>query len=278
MISMLGGGVRENRAKARLAAGEVAFGTLSLVPEPGLPEIAGAAGLDFFVIDMEHAAIAGQEVAHMVRACQASGTTALIRVRQADEKTFLWVLDTGVEGLMIPLVEDAATARSAYDLSHFPLGGSGSRTICSASRAAGHGAYRADLEPYIENTNRELLLIALLETPGAVAKAKEIAQEPIDVFIVGRADLSLKMGFPYAPRHPAVMDAAKRALADVMEAGKTAGVLAYSVDEAQDWIRFGCRFIIYSQPEMILAIQYRDAVASLRNSPAPNWDLARVRS
>src|SRR5687767_8917334 len=148
---------------------------MSQMSEPALPEIAGASGLDFFVIDMEHAAIAGQEVAHMTRAAQAAGITALIRVRQADEKTFLWVLDTGVEGLMVPLVEDAATARLIYDLSHFPLDGNGrgSRTICSASRAAGHGAYRADLKPYIENTNRELVLIALLETPKAVANAKE---------------------------------------------------------------------------------------------------------
>lgn len=267
MSTFLGGGVRENRVKARLAAGEVAFGTLSLLPEPGLPEIAGAAGLDFFVIDMEHAAIAGQEIAHMVRACQAAGTTALIRVRQADEKTFLWVLDTGVEGLMVPLVEDAATARHIYDLSHFPLDGSGSRTICSASRAAGHGAYRADLRPYIENTNRELLLIALLETPASVAQAKEIAQEPIDVFIVGRGDLSLKMGHPGGPNHPEVVDAAKRALSHVIEAGKTAGVMAYDLDEAQDWIRFGCRFVMYSEPEVILVRQYASALASLRPTP-----------
>ena len=266
-MTILSGGVRQNRVKARLAAGEVAFGTLSLLPEPGLPEIAGAAGLDFFVIDMEHAAIAGQEVAHMVRACQAAGTTALIRVRKVDEKTFLWVLDTGVEGLMVPLVEDAAMARRIHDLSHFPLDGAGSRTICSASRAAGHGAYRADLQPYIENTNRELLLVALLETPGAVANAKEIAQEPFDVLVVGRGDLSLKMGYPGGPSHPAVMDVSKRAMSEVIEAGKTAGVMAYDLEEAHEWIRFGCRFVMYSEPEVILVRQYASALAALRPAP-----------
>ena len=79
-MSFLDGGIRENRTKARLRAGEVAIGTLSLLPEPGLPEIAGAAGLDFFVIDMEHVAIAGQDVTHMTRAAQAAGTTAIVRV------------------------------------------------------------------------------------------------------------------------------------------------------------------------------------------------------
>ena len=269
MTTILGGGVRQNRVKARLAAGELVLGTMSQMSEPGLAEIAGAAGLDFYVIDMEHAAIAGQEVAHMTRAAQAAGVTALIRVRSADEKTFLWVLDTGVEGLMVPLVEDAAMARRIHDLSHFPLDGAGSRTICSASRAAGHGAYRADLQPYIENTNRELLLVALLETPGAVANAKEIAQEPIDVLVVGRGDLSLKMGYPGGPSHPAVMDVSKRAMSEVIEAGKTAGVMAYDLEEAHEWIRFGCRFVMYSEPEVILVRQYASALAALRPAPVP---------
>jgi len=137
---------------------------------------------------------------------------------------------------------------------------------------------RTNMEPYIDTANDQLLLIGLIETPDAASKAKEIAREPIDVFCIGRADLSLKMGYPYAPRHPAVAEVTKRALSDVMEAGKTAGVLAYDVEEAEDWIRFGCRFVIYSQPEMILARHYRDAIAAIKHLPQPVWDLARERS
>lgn len=273
---MLDGGVRENRTKARLAAGEVAIGTLSLLPEPGLAELAGGAGLDFFIIDMEHVAIAGQHVAHMTRAAQSAGTTAIVRVRWAEEKTLLWVLDTGVEGLMVPLVDDAATARRIYELTHYPP--DGVRTVCSDTRAASHGTQRTDLRPYLANANNELLLIALLETPEAVENAADIAKEPIDVFCIGRADLSLKMGLGYAPRHPAVDEATKRTLSAVIDAGKTAGVLAYDVDDAEEWIRFGCRFVIYSQPEELLAIEYRNALATLRHEPAPVWKISGERS
>jgi 2-keto-3-deoxy-L-rhamnonate aldolase RhmA len=262
VTTFLPGGIRENRVKARLAAGEVALGTLSLLPEPGLPEITGAAGMDFFVIDMEHVAVAGQEIAHMTRAAQAAGVTPIVRVRWVEEKTFLWVLDTGVEGLMLPVVEDAATARRIYDLSHFPP--DGSRTLCAQSRAAGHGSYRAHLQPYLENANRELLLIALLETPEAVGRVKEIAREPIDVIIVGRGDLSLKMGYPGQPHHPAVVDVTKRTLTAVMEAGRTAGVMVYDIKDGQDWIAFGCRFVIFSEPELIVGQQLSQAVTSLR--------------
>lgn len=49
------------------------------------------------------------------------------------------------------------------------------------------------------------------------------------------------------------MDVSKRALSEVIEAGKVAGVMAYGLEEAHEWIRFGCRFVMYSEPEVILS-------------------------
>jgi len=235
---------------------------MSQLPQPALPEIAGAAGLDFFVIDMEHAAIAGQDVAHMTRAAQAAGTTAIVRVRWAEEKTLLWILDSGVEGLMIPLVENAAAARRVYDLSHFPP--DGERTICPQSRAAAHGAVRSNVPQYVEAANRELLLSVLLETPESAALAGTIAREPIDVVIIGRGDLALQMGHPGEPGHPDVEEVTKRALSAAIEAGKTAGIMAYGIEEAEAWIAFGCQFVIYTEPELILVGEYSAAVTELR--------------
>ncbi len=252
-----------NRIRERFAASEVALGTLSLLPEPALAEIAGAAGADFFVIDMEHAAIDGQTISHMIRAAQSANVSPIVRIREVDEKTFLWVLDSGAEGLMVPLIEDRMTARRAYELSHYPP--DGVRTICSASRAAAHGGYRSDMKPYLERSNANTILIGLLESPEAVEIAGEIAKEPLDIYIIGRGDLSLKMGFPYAPWHPSVVEVTKRALSDVMDAGRKGGVLAYDLEDAQQWIDFGCEFVIYSQPEMILSSHYAGAFSKIRN-------------
>jgi 2-keto-3-deoxy-L-rhamnonate aldolase RhmA len=250
-----------NRALQKLRSGDTAIGTLSLIPEPSLPELAGAVGMDFFVIDTEHAAADDRSVQNLIRAAEAAGVTPIVRSRWVEEKTLLWILDSGAQGLMLPLIEDAESARRAYLLSRYPP--AGERTLCSATRAAGHGAYRRQFESFVSHVNGEMLLIGLLETPKGVANARAIAREGFDVLIVGRADLSLKVCGRYAPADPRIVETTQRVLREVMAEGKTAGVLAYDVEDAKRWIDFGCKFIIYSQPELLLAAHYADALAAL---------------
>lgn len=251
-----------NRAKELLDRGEVTYGSLSLIPEPAMAEIVGGAGFDFFIIDTEHVAIDGSGVASMVRACQAAGVGPLVRVRQAEEKTLLWTLDAGAQGVVVPLIEDAPTAQRAVDLCRFPP--DGRRTLCSASRAAAHGLHRPDLDIYLQHSNANTLVVGLIETPAGLSNIEEIAATEIDVLMVGRADLSLAMGLGYAPGHPAVVQASEEALKATISSGTAAGILAYSVEEARKWVDFGCRFVVYSQPEMILADHYRSALDQLR--------------
>ncbi len=256
--------MKANRAKERLARGETVFGTLSLLPDPALPEITGAAGYDFFVIDTEHVAVDGQDLVQMIRACQAADIAPIVRTRHVEEKLILGTLDSGAQGIMIPMLDSTATAELAHDLTHYPP--AGRRTLCSANRAAAHGVYRGDLAPYLQHQNDQMLLMGLIETREAGAQIRELASSPVDIFCVGRGDLSLKMGFPYAPRHPEVREESRRILSAVLDAGKVASVLAYDINDAEDWMAFGCRCIIYSQPEIILSTHYVDALAALRKA------------
>lgn len=253
---------KQNRVRAKWDEGEVAIGSLTLIPEPSLPELVGAAGLDFMIADMEHAAAGGREIENMIRAAQAVDMAGLVRVRHVEEKTLLWVLDSGADGIMIPLIDSPDTARRAYELTRYPP--RGRRTLCSATRAAGHGAFRDDFASFVESANASLVLVGLIETQHACECASEIAAEGIDVFCVGRADLSIQMGLGYAPADPSVIEITKKVLTQVMEAGKTAGVLAYDIDEAKRWIDFGCGFVIYSQPELLLSAAYKRASTELR--------------
>ena len=252
--------------RSRVLAGETVFGTLSLLPEPALPEIAGAAGYDFFIADTEHVALDGQGLAHVVRAARSAGISPLVRVRHVEEKTFLWTLDTGAEGIVIPLLEDAETARLAADLTRFPP--DGRRTLCSASRAAGHGARRGEAFPrYLAESNERILLVGLIETPRGIANLDAILAEPIDVIFVGRADLSLKLLGTYDPHHPRVKAATQDIVERTVASGKAACVLAYDVEDARTWLDAGCTFLVYSQPEIVLSNHYRDVLARLRSGP-----------
>ena len=253
--------------RRRVLAGEIVFGTLSLIPEPALPEIAGACGFDFYVADTEHVALDGQALAHVIRAARSAGISPLVRVRQVEEKALLWRLDTGPDGIVAPLVE--ATVRLAHELTHFPP--DGRRTLCSASRAALHGARRGDdFIDYLRESNEKTLLVGLIETPKGIENLDAILAEQINVLFVGRSDLSLKMLHTYAPRHPDVTEATHLIVDRTVAAGKAAAMLTYDIEDAQYWMEAGCTVLIYSQPEMILSNHHREALQSLRGVGTPN--------
>lgn len=247
--------------RQRMARGEVTLGTLSLIPEPALLEIAGRLGYDFFIIDTEHTASDGRLVEHLVRAGAGAGLSPLVRVRSLDEKELLWTLDAGAGGIVLPLLEDPEEAARFARVCRYPP--DGERTVCSGTRAASWGARRDSFTDYIEEANANVLTVGLIETPKAVERIDELAKEDIDVFFVGRADLAMKMGLHYAPQHLDVVAATEKVLRAVIDAGKVAGVLTYSVEDSEHWLDFGCRFIVFNQPEFILANAYRDAITSL---------------
>lgn len=251
-----------NRVTATLREGGTALGSLTLLQEPAIGEILGSIGYDFLIIDMEHAGADEQTVLAMVRACESAGLTPLVRLRHVDEKELLWALDTGAGGIVLPMIETPEDAREIFRLSHYPP--AGDRTLCSASRGAAHGTRRHDFGSYLEWANDSVATVCLIETPEGLANVEAIIAEGIDVLMLGRGDLSVKLGLGYAPNHPQVLDAARDFVRRVAATGATAGVLAYSAEDARQWMELGARFLVYSQPEMILSDTYRAAFEDLR--------------
>ena len=251
-----------NKVVTALEGGGVALGSLTLLQEAAIGEILGRCGYDFLIIDTEHAAADEQTVLSMVRGSQAAGLTPLIRLRNSDPKQILWALDTGAGGIVMPTVESGADARAFVSAAHYPP--RGKRTVCSATRAAGHGTARGDFSEYLEWASKNVVTVALVETKRGLDALDDILASGIDVVMLGRADLSLDMGLGYAPWHPDVMAASELVVTRALAAGVVPGVLAYSPDEAREWIAKGVRFVAYSQPEMILSDVYRKGIESIR--------------
>jgi 2-keto-3-deoxy-L-rhamnonate aldolase RhmA len=248
---------QSNRVTSGLSDGAVVLGSLTLLQEPAIGEILGGLGYDFLIIDMEHAGADEQTVLTMVRACEAANVTPLVRLRRVDEKELLWALDTGAGGVVLPMIETPEDARAIFRLSHYPP--IGDRTLCSAARSAAHGTQRHDFGRYLEWSNDSVATVCLIETPLGLDNVEAIVAEGIHVLMLGRGDLSVKMGLGYAPNHPLVLEAARDFVRRVAAAGGVAGVLAYSSADALEWIDLGARFIVYSQPEMVLSDAYRAA-------------------
>lgn len=178
-----------NRLKARLAAGERLCGAWAQLGSPDAAEALVRAGWDVIVVDCEHGCVGVENAAGMIRAVEAAGGEAILRVPFGDDATLKRALDRGAKSLMVPMVNDAATAASVAAACRYPP--LGRRGFARAVRAAGYGTDAG----YQKAAADELLLMVQIEHVTAVAEFDAIMATPgVDMGFVGPNDLAGSMG------------------------------------------------------------------------------------
>jgi len=233
----------ENRTKAKLAAGEPAFGCFVRTPEPQLIEYVGLLGWDFLVFDAEHGPLQPREVENLCRAIEPHGTTPMVRVTTNDAPTILRFLDIGAHGVHVPWVNSAAEAeRAVRAVKYSPRGTRG----LAGSRASEWGL-RESIEAYVERANRETLVVIQVETQEAVDAIDEYLKvDGVDVLFLGPTDLSQSLGHPGDLRHADVLRAMDRVADAVVGSGTTLGIYAGTVDMTKEWLDRGARYFTTS--------------------------------
>ena len=86
-------------------------------------EIVAGAGFDFAVIDMEHSPNSEQTVIAQLQAFSGFDTPAIVRPPWNDSVMVKRLLDAGAPGLLFPMVQSVAEAKSAVAASHYPPNG-----------------------------------------------------------------------------------------------------------------------------------------------------------
>jgi 4-hydroxy-2-oxoheptanedioate aldolase len=233
----------ENRTKAKLAAGEAAFGCFVRTPESQLVEYVGMLGWDFLVFDAEHGPLQPREVEDLCRAIEPRGTTPIVRVTTNDAPTILRFLDTGVHGVHVPWVNSAADAeRAVRSVKYSPRGIRG----LAGSRASEWGL-REPIGAYVQRANRETLVVIQVETQDAVDAIDDYLKiDGVDVLFLGPTDLSQSLGHPGDLDHPDVLAALDRVADAVIGSGVTLGIYAGSVDMTKAWLDRGARYFTTS--------------------------------
>ena len=255
--------MKENRTKKLLREGKSALGTFCYLPSPWVVEIAGLAGFDFVIIDLEHAGKDIQTVESMVLAAEVCSMTAIIRVPSADEKQILQVLETGAQGIMVPLVDSAETAARAVSAAKYPP--EGSRGVCRSARAAQFGMSIPNFAEFARRTNEEILVIAMIEEKNGVRNIGEILKTGVDGILLGPADLSASLGVMGDLDHPSVVKALEDVTAAVLAHGTAwMGNLCFSPEDVERWFRKGHRFFSYGIDTLMLSRAYKAAVENSR--------------
>ena len=127
-----------------------------------------------------------------------------VRVPFLQQSMATRVLDNGALGIVMPPVDTPEQAHEIVDhLKYPPIG---HRSLAAAQ--AIFDFKRLPIGEMIEAANAALLVIALMETPTAIANAEAIAPVPgIDALLIGTNDLAAEMGIPGEFGHARIVGA-----------------------------------------------------------------------
>ena len=164
---------------------------------PRLVEFVAALGLDVAWIDAERMSYDFERIEEMARAARVAGIASVARPWLNEPGLITRYFDCGVDGIMVPHVEDAATARRMVDIVRY-----------------------ARPKDYADK-----IVIIMVETPAAIDAIDGIAAVPgVDVINIGVNDIALALGHPGEPEHPEVTALLEKAIARVVKGGKTAAL------------------------------------------------------
>lgn len=232
--------MRHNTTKEKLKRGETVHGCFVRYPNATLIEVLGYCGWDFIVFDGEHGTIEPADCEQMVRAAELQGVTPIIRVPVNQPHVILRFLDSGAQGLHVPMVRSAADAEAVVrSVKYQPRGARG----LAAIRAADF-AQRASFGEYVAQANAETLVAVHIETEDAVERLPEIVKiDGVDVIFLGPTDLSNSLGFPGELKHPKVQATFQRLVDSVAGSNTALGIMVQNADAARQWKQRGARYI-----------------------------------
>jgi 4-hydroxy-2-oxoheptanedioate aldolase len=150
-------------------------------------EIMARAGFDSLTIDMQHGAIDYSAALDLLTALAATEVMPLVRVPSSDPSFITRVLDIGALGVICPMINSASEARTfASGARYYPAGNRSSGPLRAAM------IYGAD---YFKRANEAVLVLGMVETPGAIANLDAILEiDSMDGIYVGPNDLGIAMG------------------------------------------------------------------------------------
>jgi 2-keto-3-deoxy-L-rhamnonate aldolase RhmA len=242
------------------AGDEYHVGTFVKTTSPQTIEILGGSGLDFAVLDAEHAPFDRAALDLAMIAGRASGLPLFVRVLDRSAASLLSVLDMGAAGVLVPHVDTPEDAREV--VAHCRYVG-GDRGYSSSPRAAGYGAL--GMKEAIRQGDRTVVLCQI-ESVQAVDNAARIAAVPgVDALFIGRADLALSMGLDSA-QDARVTKATESVIHAGRAAGKTIGMFVGSTAERDKYRALGVRWFVQGSDQSLL----RQAAQAVARSSSPS--------
>jgi 4-hydroxy-2-oxoheptanedioate aldolase len=223
--------MEENGLRRLFESRRLAVGMLIGLPTATIVDIAGCAGINYVMLDTEHATYGLDVLENMASAAKARGVATMVRLANPDPDLMAQVLDIGVDGLKFSKVETREEAEKIISYCRFPP--HGERSPEPATRSARYGMMPR--EEY-DRSAGDVAVIVGIDTKKGVENVDEIvAVDGITAVQCGPSDLSWSLGVNRDSKEfiDAVQHVARRARA----AGKTPIRVIYSPDQIPEWLK-----------------------------------------
>jgi len=255
--------------RARLARGSPIGAFWMSTGSTAVMEIAAEAAPDAIVIDAQHGLYDRVGLEHAV-GLAARRVPVLVRTANASAIAISQALDTGAEGVLVPLIETDEQAAAAVAAARFPPHGSRS--------GGGVRPLTHDFARYYAAANDRTVVGLMIETQRGVRNAGAIAHtKGIDFVFIGTGDLAVSLGgFPnVGARHE---EACQAVLAACRGANVPCGIFTMSAEAAAQRRAEGFAFVTVADDIGVTARGFKAAITKFQGSSDASAHRAATRS
>ena len=231
----------------KLTSKQNVVGTFVKTPDPITMEVLALSGLDYVILDAEHAPFGRRELDQCIMTCRLVGLPCIVRVPDSEPATILNAFDCGASGIQLPHVKTAEQAERIVKLSRY---GENGRGFAGSTRQANYGT--TPLSEHLQN-NQDPLVIVQIEDPEGVDNAHEIAAvDGVSALFIGRVDLTVAYN-ETNPDSGKVIKACSAVCYAGQSANKPVGIFLPTTENITIWQELGVNmYAIASEHAMII--------------------------
>ncbi len=235
------------KLKEKLAAGALSPGIWISLLSPTACEVVADAGLDWVVVDAEHAPYNPETLLHILMALKGSPTVPIVRVAWNNPVLIKQALDMGWSGVLIPQVNTLEETRQAVEACRYPP--QGKRGF--GPRRAGN--YYRNQKEYVQDANDAVICAIQIENIGGAKLIDEIVKVPgLDWVMVGPNDMSATTDKVFDLTNPELWEAIQTIFSTARRAGLATGNAVSGVNTIQKAIDMGCQLIVLGEDTLFL--------------------------
>lgn len=241
--------INKNNFKDALNLEETLYGLWVAAGENLSAEICASADFDWLLIDSEHGPNDLRSILSQLQAVAPYKSHPIVRPPEGNPVLIKQLLETGVQTLLIPMVESADQATHLVEAMRYPPHG-----IRGVGSALARVSRWGRVEDYLTNANDEMCLLVQVETVKGFEALDEILEiEGVDGIFFGSADLAASYGLLGQSYHPTIVNKILDGLLRVKAKGKAGGVLCTDKELNERYISAGAKFVAVGVDTLLLA-------------------------